>query len=485
MLEVLIVDDQPAVRTALRVLFEIHNLPCQTADGPEAALSLVRRHRFGVVVQDMNFTEDTTSGVEGVRLFRAIKQLDPDLPVLLITAWTALDTAVQLVKAGASDYISKPWDDQKLLDSVQTLLRLRQGRLDALSAHTALEGRDALAARHDLCGLVYQSARMHAVAELAVRVAAADVPVLVTGPNGAGKEKIADLIHANSRRHRRPLVKVNAGALPEALVESELFGAEAGAYTGAVKRRQGRFEAADTGTLFLDEIGNLSLAGQMKLLRVLQTGEFERVGSSATQRVDVRVISATNVNLEAAIADGRFREDLYFRLNVIEVAVPPLRERPEDVLPLARHFLERFGPVEHPLVLSEAASDALRQHPWPGNIRQLQNTMQRAALLTQGEQISVEDLGLFRPSGPSIARSAPQPGLAPIPTPSVSAPRAATEPATLDVADQDEREQVEAALLRHDFVVARAAQDLGLTRQALYRRMERLGLSVERRVKGR
>ncbi len=307
---------------------------------------------------------------------------------------------------------------------------------------------------------MYASPQTEALVTLALKVAAAEVPVLILGPNGAGKEKVAEIVQANSRRAKRPFVRVNAGALPETLIESELFGSEAGAFTGA-KKREGRFEAADGGTIFLDEIGNLSLAGQMKLLRVLQTGEFERVGSSVTRKVDVRVVSATNADLPAMIAAGTFREDLYFRLNVIELRVPPLSERPDDVLPLARHFLEHFAPAgEAPPTLAEDARRALVAHAWPGNVRELRNCIQRAALLAAGGRITAADLHL------RVERSAP-------PQAPVSA--AATAP------EDPEARAVRAALARADGVIATAAAELGISRQALYRRMDRLGIVVERR----
>ena len=464
MLEVLIVDDQPAVRTALQVLFEIHGFETRIADGPEAALRAVRRGPIGVVVQDMNFTEDTTSGEEGVRLFRDIKAIDPDVPVLLMTAWTHLAMAVQLVKEGASDYIAKPWDDAKLIESVRSLIRMRENELAASGMAPGISARDAVAQRHDLCGLIYASDRMHEVVTLALRVAAADVPILITGPNGAGKEKLAEIIQANSRRRHKPFVRVNSGALPETLVESELFGAEAGAYTGATKRRVGRFEAADGGTIFLDEIGNLPLSGQMKLLRVVQTGEFERVGSSVTQKVDVRVISATNTNLPAAIAGGQFREDLYFRLNVIELQAPPLRERPEDILPLAQRFLADFTesePGSAQPTLDPEAQRALLGHSWPGNIRELCNCMQRAALLCLDDRIRARDLAL-----PQASAGSPAPAV-----------RAQVGPA------DPERQRIEDALDRANGVVSKAAAELGLSRQAFYRRLERHGLTLERRAR--
>jgi DNA-binding NtrC family response regulator len=455
-LKVLIVDDQPAVCIALQLLFDIHDLPALVVNTPAAALEALDREPVGVVVQDMNFSADTTSGEEGVALFREIRRRHPEMPVLLVTAWTSLETAVQLVKEGASDYLAKPWDDVKLVEGVRSLMRQRSLDLE----HTKLRGqrvgaREALARLYDLRGLVYESEAMHATVSMAVRVAAADVPVLVTGPNGSGKEKLAEIVQANSRRRDAAFVRVNSGALPDQLLEAELFGAEAGAFTGAQRLRIGRFEAAHGGTLFLDEIGNLSLPGQMKLLRALQTGEFERVGSSVTRRADVRVVSATNADLPAAIAAGTFREDLYFRLNVIELKVPPLRARRDDVLPLAEHFL---AATPAPMRLSAGAREALRAHDWPGNVRELQNRLQRASLMAAGGVIEAGDLGLeggVAPPPPAAAAGDPDP----------------------------ERGAVEAALRRHGGVVAKAADELGLSRQALYRRMERLGIVIERRFK--
>ena len=300
---VLVVDDQEAVRTALTVLLELHGLEVLAVPDAERALDAVRTADVGVVIQDMNLGESATSGADGVALFRAIRGLDPGLPVILITAWTSLPTAVELVREGAADYLGKPWDDAKLVLSVQNLMRLRAtSQENARLVGRAERQRRELGGAHDLQGLVYRSPSMHQTVALAVQVARADVPVLITGPNGAGKEKIAEIIHANSPRRSQPLVKVNAGALPEQLLEAELFGAEPGAYTGATKLRIGRFEAAQRGTLFLDEIGTLSPAGQTKLLRVLQSGEFERVGSSTTRKCDVRVVSATNADLRGSTA---------------------------------------------------------------------------------------------------------------------------------------------------------------------------------------
>jgi DNA-binding NtrC family response regulator len=468
MLKVLIVEDQPAVVTALQVLFEIRGVACAVARSPAEALRRLdgeQGDEIGVVVQDMNFSPEATSGEEGIALFREIQRRDAGFPVLLLTAWTSLETAVQLVKEGASDYLAKPWDDEKLLAAVRNLLALRELQLE----NARLRGRsrrswEDLAQRHDLAGAVWASEKMHASVTLALQVARGDVPVLITGPSGAGKEKLAEIVQANSRRREKPFVRVNAGALPDELLESELFGAEAGAYTGAARRRIGRFEAADGGTLFLDEIGNLSPSGQAKLLRVLQSGQFERLGSSETRRVDVRLICATNADLRREIAAGRFREDLFYRLNVIELAVPPLADRPEDVLPLAERFLRDLSPAPTGALwrLHPDARERLVRHSWPGNVRELENTLRRAVLVAAGDTLRAEDLGL------------------------AAAPFASSATLALegDKAGLAERVKIERALAEAEGIVARAAEILGLSRQALYRKMEKHGLTVERRLRG-
>ncbi len=471
MSKVLVVDDQRSVCTALELLFEVHGLSTVVATSPEEALDAVANEDVGVIVQDMNFTRDTTSGNEGVALMRSLRKLDPDVPIILMTAYTSLEMAVQLIKEGANDYIAKPWDDEKLVTTVKNLMRMQQLQLERLrEVSREQRARVELARVYDLCGIVYASAKMHAVLTLAVKVAPADAPVLVTGPNGSGKEKIAEVLQANSRRKGKPFVRVNAGGLPDNLLEAELFGAEAGAYTGASKTRIGRFEQADGGTLFLDEIGNLSPSGQMKLLRVLQTGEFQRLGSSTNRRADVRIVSATNTNLPAAIARGDFREDLFFRLNVIEIAVPPLRDRTEDILPLAEHFLRAHGNQADggEVDLSDEARQALLDHEWPGNVRELENRIQRAMLVRKDATVVAEDLGLDAPAVPSSSSSTVRSA-----TPSVP-------PAGHDA----ERAEVEQAIIDAKGVISRAAARLGLSRQALYRRMERLGIELERRPKG-
>jgi DNA-binding NtrC family response regulator len=443
MASILIIDDNDAVRTALEVLISLQGHRVLTASSPDEGLRTLAKEPLDLVLQDMNFRKEATSGEEGVSLFHGIRERYPTVPIVLLTAWTHLETAVELVKAGAADYVAKPWDDARLLTTIRNLLELRRLSVEQdRAARRRAESRAALAQKFDLCGLVFESEPMRDVVTKATHIAAADVPVLITGPNGSGKEVLAAIIQANSSVRSGPFIKVNVGALPKDLMEAELFGAEAGAYTGATKVRQGRFEAADGGTLFLDEIGNLSLEGQAKLLRVLQTGEFERLGSSTTRRVKVRVISATNSDLPAAITTGRFREDLYYRLNVIELKVPPLAERKEDILPLARHFLEDEQKLSVP------AQRALLAHSWPGNVRELMNTIRRASLLSTSAEISPADLGLVM------------------------------APGTLEMVPEREpdRAEIEGALTRARGVIARAARELGLSRQALYRRMEKLGL---------
>ena len=437
---VLVADDSEAVRTAFQVLLSLHGARVLGASSPAEALATVRSQEVDLVIQDMNFRREATSGEEGIALFKQLRALHPDVPVILLTAWTHLETAVDLVKAGAADYIAKPWDDARLLTTVRNLLELRAAVEENIATRVQrAEARAQLAERYDLRGLIYESEALHTVASMAAQVAHADVPVLITGPNGAGKEVLADIVHANSRRKAQAYVKVNAGALPDQLIEAELFGTEAGAFTGA-KARAGRFEAADGGTLFLDEIGNLPLAGQAKLLRVLQTGEYERLGSNTTRRANVRIVAATNIPLRDAMREGRFREDLYYRLSVIELALPALAERRDDVLPLARAFLAKAAR------LTSDAERALLNHSWPGNVRELRNVLQRAELLAGENPINAAALNL-----PAVL------------------PARSDEP-VLD------RATVNRVLDENAGIVAQAARQLGMSRQALYRRMEKLGI---------
>jgi DNA-binding NtrC family response regulator len=440
---ILVIDDSDAVCTAFDVLLSLHGMRVLTAQAPADGLAALAREPVDIVIQDMNFRREATRGEEGVALFREIRTRHPDVPIILLTAWTYLEMAVDLVKAGAADYIAKPWDDARLLTTVRNLLELRRAQNEARSIQRQRsQARAELAERYDLCGIVYESDAMHTLVSTATHVAHADVPILITGPNGAGKEVLADIVQANSSVRDKPYLKVNLGALPNELMEAELFGTEAGAFTGA-RVRTGRFEAADGGTLFLDELGNLSGPGQAKLLRVLQTGQFERLGSSATRKARVRIIAATNANLRQAIREGRFREDLFYRLNVIELEVPALAERRDDIVPLARAFLQDG------FTLAPDAERALTRYEWAGNVRELQNAIRRACLLSTNRVISAAALNL--------PASAPPPA----------------EEATLD------RATIEDALSRAKGVVAHAARDLGLSRQALYRRMDKLGLKLE------
>lgn len=441
---VLIIDDNQAVAIALDVLLSLHEIDSVSAHTPLDGLAILAQQPIDLVIQDMNFTLDTTSGEEGIALFQQIRHRYPDLPVILLTAWTHLNAAVDLIKAGAADYLAKPWDDTRLIATVQNLLELGhnnralQQRLRSEHKH-----KRELEKNFDLCGMVWQDSATERVLQMACQVARADVSVLITGPNGAGKERIAEIIQANSSVKNGPFVVVNCGAIPAELIEAELFGTEVGAYTGASRARDGKFAAADQGTLFLDEIGNLPLAGQMKLLRVLETGRFQRLGSNKESQVKVRVISATNADLAAMIKAGTFREDLLYRLNVIQLHLPPLAERPRDILPLARHFLEA-GKTLH-----TSAEHALQAHLWPGNVRELKNVMQRACLLASSAEINAQDLGL--PVQASSVASQPDSEL--------------------------DRESIELALQNANGVIAQAAQELGLSRQALYRRMDRLGIA--------
>jgi DNA-binding NtrC family response regulator len=443
---VLIIDDNPSIAMALDVLLSLHDISSFSAQSPEQGLALLEQHAIDLVIQDMNFTEDTTSGEEGVALFKKIRAQHPDLPVILLTAWTHLDAAVDLIKAGAADYLAKPWHDQRLVASVKNLIEL--GQVNRALQHRVQRERKQkreLESKYDLRHFVWQDPATERVLGMACQVAKSDVSILITGPNGAGKERIADIVQANSKVKDGPFVVLNCGAIPAELIEAELFGAEAGAYTGATKAREGKFEAADGGTLFLDEIGNLPLAGQIKLLRVLETGRFERLGSNKERQVKVRVLSATNADLPAMIKAGQFREDLFYRLNVIQLNLPALAERPDDILPLAKAFLEEGK------TLTATAQASLLAHGWPGNVRELKNVMQRACLLASTDDIKADDLGLpiaHRPNSVVIAG---------------------------DV--ELDRESIELALNKARGVVAQAAADLGLSRQALYRRMERLNIS--------
>jgi DNA-binding NtrC family response regulator len=447
---VLIADDQPDVLEALRLLLKVQGFQLQLARSPVEVLAAIEAHDFDAVLIDLNYTRDTTSGQEGLDLLGKIAALDATLPVLVMTAWGSVEGAVDAIRRGARDYIQKPWDNARLLTTLRA-------QIDLARAHRRsgkLEGEnERLRGGAGLPDLIAGSRAMEAVLRILERVAPSDAAVLITGEHGTGKEVVARWLHAGSLRAARSFVPVNAGALGEGVFESELFGHVKGAFTDAKTDRIGCFELADGGTLFLDEIANMPAPQQAKLLRVLQTGELHRVGSSKLRRVDVRVLSATNAPLAQLTAGGAFREDLLYRLNTVEVHLPPLRERKEDILRLAQHFLRARSPRYGGKVvdLDASARQALLEHRWPGNVRELEHVIERALLLAGGPAIRAEDLVLRGAGarGPAI------------------------EEMTLD---QAERHLIALALARCNNNVSEAAQRLGLSRSAFYRRLARHGL---------
>ena len=447
---VLIADDDVDVLAALKLLLRGAGYELETATSPALALEALEAREFDAALLDLNYARDTTSGREGLDLLERIRALDPTLPVIVMTAWGSVEGAVAAVRRGARDYVQKPWENVRLLQTVQTQVEL--GR--ALRVGQRVENEHRLRSREGLPEMIADSPAMRPVLELLQRVGPSDANVLVTGEHGTGKELVARLLHAASPRSGRALVTVNAGGLSEGVFESEMFGHTKGAFTGANAERAGRFELADGGTLFLDEIANLAMPQQAKLLRVLQTGEFERVGSSRTLRSDVRLVCATNADLRAECAAGRFREDLLFRINTVEIRLPALRERREDIPALAGFFLRRHAeryrkPLEG---FDEDALLALLSHAWPGNVRELDHAVERAVLLARESAVHARDLGLQ-------------------PAPETGGP--ALEQLTLD---EVERVLIQRALRRHDGNVSDAAKTLGLSRSALYRRLERHGL---------
>jgi len=446
---ILIADDQTDIVEALRLLLKSEGYRTATAHVPEGIPALLAKEQADAALIDLNYTRDTTSGREGLDLLSRIRALDPTLPVIVMTAWGSVDKAVEAMRLGARDFIEKPWDNTRLLTTLRTQIEL--GR--ALRVNQRLEQEHQLIRRTGLPDLVAESAPMQPVRELMERVAPSDADILITGEHGTGKEVVARWIHAASNRRDKSLVVVNLGGLAEGVFESELFGHVKGAFTDARADRAGRFELAHEGTLFLDEIANLTIPQQARLLRVVQTGEMERVGSSQMRQVDVRMISATNADLRVEVAAGRFREDLLFRLNTIEIRLPPLRDRPADIVPLAHYFLvrhaARYG--KQRTGFADAALAALRAHHWPGNVRELDHAVERAVLLARSPQLQPEDLAL--------TETAP-----------------ATPPSSAQSLEDLERDAIRQALARHDGNVGQAAQSLGLSRSALYRRIQRYGL---------
>jgi DNA-binding NtrC family response regulator len=446
---ILVADDQPDVLEALRFLIKGEGYLAVLVNSPAAAIAQVESRDFDAVLMDLNYTRDTTSGQEGLDLLNRIQSLDTTLPVIVMTAWGSVELAVEAMRRGARDFIQKPWDNARLSAILKTQIEL--GR--ALRRGQRLEDENRALRAERFPQLIAQSAAMRPVLDVISRVGPSDANVFITGENGTGKGLVALTLHSVSLRSTRPLVQVNTGGLAEGVFESELFGHVKGAFTDAKSDRVGRFEMAEGGTLFLDEIANISQGLQSKLLRTLETGEFERVGSSKTRRVDVRVFSATNADIAAEVAEGKFRQDLLFRLNTIELRLPPLRDRREDIPVLAAHFLRQHA--EHyrkPLTgFDESAIKALLAHAWPGNVRELDHAVERAVLMAQGDEVRAVDLGL------RSGREGP--------------PRL-EEMSLEDV----EALLIKKALARFSGNVSHAANALGLSRSALYRRLQRYGL---------
>jgi DNA-binding NtrC family response regulator len=445
---ILVADDQPDVREALRLLLKGEGYAIETASSPAGVLSAVQRADFDAVLLDLNYARDTTTGREGLELVSELQALDSTLPAVVMTAWSSVDKAVEAMRRGARDFIEKPWDNARLLATLRTQVEL--GR--ALRRTRRLEGENRLLRRDGRPEFIAQSAVMRPVLQLIERVAPSDANVLITGEHGTGKEVVAQWIHAASPRAGRPLVAVNLGGLSEGLFESEMFGHVKGAFTDARTDRIGRFELAEGGTLLLDEIGTLEPRQQAKLLRVLETGELERVGASRARKIDVRILSATNADIAAEVAVGRFREDLLFRLNTIEIHLPPLRERRDDIRPLAEHLLRRYAARYRKALpgFEPEALEALEGHAWPGNVRELDHTLERAVLMAHGPLVRGADLGLR--GGGSAARLEDLP------------------------LEEVERVLIRKALERHGGNVSQAAKALGLSRSALYRRLQHHGL---------
>jgi DNA-binding NtrC family response regulator len=446
---ILIADDQADVLEALRFLVKGEGYRSEAATSPAAVIDALESRDFDVVLMDLNYARDTTSGQEGLDLLHRIQALDSTVPVVVMTAWGSVELAVEAMRSGARDFIQKPWDNARLSAILKTQIDL--GR--ALRQGQRLEAENRALRAERFPRLIAHAVSMRPVLDVISRVGPSDANVLLTGENGTGKGLVAQTLHSVSLRGARPLVTVNTGGLAEGVFESELFGHVKGAFTDAKSDRVGRFEMADGGTLFLDEIANISRGLQAKLLRTIETGEFERVGSSKTRRVDVRVFSATNADLHTEVAEGRFRQDLLFRLNTIELRLPPLRDRREDIPFLAAHFLSQHAERYRKSItgFDEGAMKALLEHPWPGNVRELDHAVERAALMAQGDAIRAVDLGL----------------------------RAGREgPPRLEEMSLEDVEAllIKKALARFSGNVSHAADALGLSRSALYRRLQRYGL---------
>jgi DNA-binding NtrC family response regulator len=445
---ILIADDQPDVLEALRLLLKAEGYLIDTAKSPGSVMKAVEQRDYALALIDLNYARDTTSGQEGLDLLAKLQQADSTLPVVVMTAWASVEVAVEAMRRGAKDFITKPWDNPRLIAIVKNQIELAS----AVRAYQRLEQENQILRGKGGPNLIAQSAAMRPVLDVISRVGPSDANVLITGENGTGKGVVAQALHAVSVRAGKPFISVNMGGLPEGVFESELFGHVRGAFTDAKTDRAGRFELADGGTLFLDEIGNIPMSQQAKILRVLETGELERVGSSRTYRVNTRLISATNADLQAEVAGGKFRQDLLFRLNTIHIHLPPLRERREDIPLLAQHFLKAHVERYRKAItgFDDGALEAMRNYAWPGNVRELDHAVERGVLMTQGKVVRAPDLGL------NAGNAAPR-----------------LEDMSLE---EVEGFLIKKTLARCDGNARQAAEQLGLSRSAFYRRLERYGL---------
>jgi DNA-binding NtrC family response regulator len=448
MSRILIADDQRDVLEALRILLKGEGYQTEAATSLIGIFNSLEKKEYALLLMDLNYARDTTSGEEGLSAIPKIRQIDNTLPIVVMTAWATVELAVEAMKRGARDFVTKPWDNQRLLAIVRTQIELAS----ALRRERRLEAQNELL-RGTMPNLIAQSPSMRPVVEMISRVAPSDANVLITGENGTGKSLIARAIHAVSPRASHAMITVNMGGLSETLFESELFGHVKGAFTDAKTDRTGRFELADESTLFMDEIANIPLAQQAKLLRVIETGDFERVGSSKTLHANVRIISATNANLETEMTAGRFRQDLLFRLNTIQIALPPLRDRRDDIMPLANTFLAQHAEHYRKQIagFDETARESLLQHRFPGNVRELDHIVERAVLMTREQQICAGDLGLTNGGGES------------------------RDPEEMSL-EEVEAFLIKKALARNDGNARKAAEALGLSRSAFYRRLQQYGL---------
>ncbi len=445
---ILAADDQPDVLEALRLLLKAEGYQIETVKSPGAVIKAIESRDFSLVLMDLNYARDTTSGQEGLELLDKIQAIDSSLPVVVMTAWASVDVAVDAMRRGAKDFVTKPWENPRLVAIVRNQIELGA----AVRAYRRLEEENQLLRGKAGPALIAQSAAMRPVLEVIARVGPSDANILITGENGTGKGLIAQALHAVSVRAARPFISVNMGGLPEGVFESELFGHVRGAFTDAKSDRAGRFELADGGTLFLDEIGNIPLNQQAKILRTIETGEYERVGSSKTYHANVRIISATNADLAAEVAGGKFRQDLLFRLNTIAIPLPPLRDRLEDIPLLAQHFLRQHVDHYRKAItgFEPSALEAMQKHAWPGNVRELDHAVERGVLMAAGKVVRAADLGLT--AGQAVVR--------------------------LEDMNLEEVESflIKKTLARCDGNARRAAEELGLSRSAFYRRLEKFGL---------